>query len=244
MRDEPERSPVPSENVHLSASVACIDPLRYREIVQVLDERGIDAFHFDFCDGHFAHTLQLFPGLVRALRGLTARRFDIHLYCTHPSRFLDELAGCGADRIVVQIEAEENFADVVQLVRERGMEAGLGILPGTGVPEHVGSVLRKLHMVIANTVGPAYSGQPFDRRGLRNLGTFRSMINEQGLSVELAVDGNVCVERLPDMLGGGADHLVCGTSSLFCPGTDVGRELECFRTQVMQTASGTRGETS
>jgi hypothetical protein len=50
--------------------------------------------------------------------------------------------------------------------------------------------------------------------------------------VELAVDGNVCVERLDDLLGGGADHLVCGTSSVLRPGTHPGKALEEFRRQI------------
>ena len=219
----------------LSASVTCIDPLRYREVVQLLDDHGVDAFHFDFCDGHFAPTLQLFPGLVKALRGLTERRFDVHLYCTHPSRLLDELARCGADRIVVQAEAEEDVATVVQEVQTRGMEAGLGILPTTEVPSFIDTVIPSLRMVIANTVGPAYAGQPLDRRGLRNLRTLRALIDEQALPVELAVDGNVCVEHLSEMLEGGADHLVCGTSSIFRPCVNPGKELDRFREQVART---------
>lgn len=59
--------------VILSASVVCMDPLRYQETVEVLDVHCKDGYHFDLCDGHFAHTLQLSPGLLWALRGLIPR---------------------------------------------------------------------------------------------------------------------------------------------------------------------------
>jgi ribulose-phosphate 3-epimerase len=220
--------------VKLSASVACIDPLRYAEIVQVLEEGGIDAFHFDFCDGHFVHTLQLFPGLLKALRPLSTKSFDVHLYCTHPSRYLAELAECGADRVVVQVEAAEPCWEVIPRVRRLGLSAGLGILPGTAIPAGIGELLSQVDLVVVNTVGPAFPGQPFDIRGLQNAAALRGVIECEGLYTEVAVDGNVCVERLPEMLGAGATHLVCGTSSIFRPGADIGSELQLFRRHLVE----------
>lgn len=104
-------------DIRLSASVSCADPLEYRESIRQLDEAGLDAYHFDICDGHFAPTFLLNPGLMRSLRKITSRRFDVHLYCTHPSRFLDELAQSGADIVVIHIEAEEDFRDVIRQIR-------------------------------------------------------------------------------------------------------------------------------
>jgi ribulose-phosphate 3-epimerase len=222
----------------LSASVACVNPLGYRETVRTLEAHGIDGYHFDFCDGHFAHTLQLSPVLVKALRGLTSRRFDVHLYCTHPSRYIEELEASGADLVVVQAEADEEPGEVVRLIRRRGMKAGLGILPGSAVPENVEEIFPHLQLIIANTVGPAYAGQPFDERGLENLRVLRSLIAARGHYIELGVDGNVSAERLDDMLGAGANHLVCGTSSIFRPGTDAGVELAGFRRQVARACAG------
>ncbi|MCB0155571.1 MAG: hypothetical protein KDF65_12315, partial [Anaerolineae bacterium] len=155
--------------IRLSASLACANPLCFLDTLQQLDSAGLDTYHFDICDGHFAPTFLLWAGLIQHLRPLTKSRFDVHLYCTHPSRYLDELAEAGADIVVVHIEAAEPYPELIWHIKKRGLRAGLAILPGTAIPSKLESYLADLSMLIVNTVGPAYAGQPFDPRGLDNL---------------------------------------------------------------------------
>lgn len=216
-------------DIRLSASIACADPLEYRESIRQLDQAGLDAYHFDMCDGHFAPTFLLSPGLLRALRQITSRRFDVHLYCTHPSRYLDELAQCGADVVVIHVEAEEDFRPVIRQIRQKGLLAGLAILPDSPVPSMVEEVLPELNLLIANMVGPAYAGQPFDPRGLVNLACLNQLVQARRLPLEIAADGHVAVEHLEELLQAGCNHLVCGTSSIFKPGLHLGDALQTFR---------------
>jgi ribulose-phosphate 3-epimerase len=224
-------------NILLSASMACADPLAYRDTVARLDEVGIDALHFDLCDGHFAHTFLLAPNLLRALRPLSSCRFDAHLYCTHPSRYLDELRSAGADVVIVQIEASESPAEVVTSIAAAGMRPGIALLPTTPVPETLAALLPVVAMVTVNMVGPAYAGQPFDARGLENARTVAAMARSQQLDLEIAADGHVSREWLPELLASGCTHLVCGTSSIFQPDQDVGDALVRFRRSVEEAAS-------
>ncbi len=223
-------------NILLSASMACAHPLAYRETTLRLDEAGIDILHFDLCDGHFAHTFLLAPGLLRALRPLTPRRFDAHLYCTHPSRYLEELKQAGADVVVVQVEAAEEFAAVVPQIVAAGLRAGVAVLPTTPAPASLAALLPALALVVVNMVGPAYSGQPFDARGLENARTVAAMARAQNLALEIAADGSVSEARLPALLASGCTHLVCGTSSIFRPQGDIGAHLEQFRAAVDRAA--------
>jgi ribulose-phosphate 3-epimerase len=219
-------------NITLSASVSCIDPLDYRGTIERLDQTGIDAYHFDLCDGHFAPTLLLWPGLMRALRTITPKRFDAHLYCTHPSRYLAELRDAGADLVIVQVEASEEPAEVVPQILAAKLKAGVAILPSTPVPASLASLLPALSIVVTNMVGPAYAGQPFDGRGLENARTVAQMARDLRLTMEIAADGNVSTLRLPSLLESGCDHLVLGTSSIFRPGLDVGEALVDFQAAV------------
>jgi ribulose-phosphate 3-epimerase len=216
-------------NPSLSASVSCIDPLDYRSVFARLDGTGIDAYHFDLCDGHFAPTFLLWPGLLRALRPLTARRFDAHLYCTHPSRYLAELRDAGADIVIVHIEAAEDPSAVVPWILSAGMRAGVAILPTSTAPASLAPLLPALSIVVTNMVGPAYAGQPFDARGLENARAVAQMARDQAIPLEIAADGNVSTARLPSLLGNGCNHLVLGTSSIFRPGQEVGEALTRFR---------------
>jgi ribulose-phosphate 3-epimerase len=97
-------------------------------------------------------------------------------------------------------------------------------------------LLELTDMVIANTVGPAYPGQPFNPKGLEHLSMLRSMIEESGRDIELAVDGNVRLERLLDLYNRGARHFVCGTSSIFIPDTDLCSNLDDLRRELASIA--------
>ncbi len=205
----------PPASLLLSASVSCINPLDYRQTVTALDAAGIDSFHFDICDGHFAPTFLLTSSLVKALRPLSRRRFDIHLYCTHPSRYLEEFAAAGADLFIVQVESSEDHKEVIRRVRALGKEAGLGLLPESQMPPDLRETAAGVRLIVANTVGPAYSGQPFDPRGLENATRVRRLLDENRASCELGVDGGISDSRLPIILAAGVTHLVMGTSSIF-----------------------------
>ena len=223
--------------IYVSASIACASPLCYGDTVVQLDRAGLDAYHFDICDGHFAPTFLLAPSLIRALRPLTNRRFDVHLYCTHPSRYLDELAACGADLVVVHIESQEDYPELIRQIRVRGLKAGIAVLPDSTMPQDIANFLSEVSLVIANTVGPAYAGQPFDKRGLQNMAQLSRIVRENNLDIEIGADGNVGVERLPDLFGAGCTHLVCGTSSVFKPDVEPGQALMTFQTEVALQSS-------
>jgi ribulose-phosphate 3-epimerase len=216
--------------------VACANPLAYGDDVLALAEAGIDALHLDICDGHFAPTFLLAPSQIRAMRPLAGCRFDAHLYCTHPSRYLDELAAAGADLIVVHLEASEPAAEVVAQIRARGLRAGVALLPSTPAPADVAALLPALELVVVNMVGPAYAGQPFDARGLENAAAIAHMARRTGVEIEIAADGHVSVDWLPRLLAAGCTHLVCGTSSIFRPPLPLGEALHTFRAQVERAA--------
>jgi len=208
-------------DVTLSASVGCIDPLEYRDIIEQLDSAGINGYHFDLSDGHFAPTIVLSIPTIGSFRRCTGNRIDVHMYCTHPTTFLRELKENGADTCVICVESEEDIFEVIQKVGDAGMRVGVSVLPTSPVPENMPEIIALADTVIANMVGPAYPGQPFNPRGLENLSVLNRMISESGRDVELGVDGNVRVQRIQDFLSRGARHLVCGTASVFIPETDI-----------------------
>lgn len=209
-------------NYRIAASMSCADPICIRQDFERLEESIVDTYHFDFCDGVFAPTFLLNPAMIRALRPLSSKRFDVHLYCHHPSAYLDELKKGGADLVVVQLESEgEPYMAAIRHVLDAGLAAGLGILPTSQVPEDIGQALALVSQVVVNTVGPAYAGQPFNPNGLTNMKKVRDAADELGLDIEIAADGGVRAERLPGFIEAGCNHFICGTSSLFKPNSDL-----------------------
>jgi ribulose-phosphate 3-epimerase len=219
----------------LSASVTCMNPLTLGQTIRDLDAAGLSTYHLDVCDGRFARTFLLYPGLLPHLRQATRGRLDVHLYCLEPSLYLDEFIACGAHTIIVQMEAEESCMELIPRIAGRGVRAGLGILPGTPVPDSLKSIIPFLSMVVANTVGPAYAGQPYDARGLETIRRVKELCDACGASAEIAVDGSVSEERLEGFFRAGADHLVLGTASVFTPGGDWTQRFRSFRARAEES---------
>ncbi len=220
-------------NYRIAASMACADPICIRQDFERLEESLVDTYHFDFCDGLFAPTFLLNPAMIKALRPLSSKRFDVHLYCHYPSRVVDELRQCGADLVVVQLETEgDSYLETIQRILDSGMQAGLGILPTSEVPEGIEEVLKRVSQVVVNTVGPAYAGQPFNPHGLVNMKKVKTALDGLGLDLEIAADGGVSEQRLPEFIEAGCNHFICGTSALFRPNSDLVRNAAQFRQAV------------
>jgi len=227
---------VKTRSIQIAASVACADLAHLARSIGELEAAGVDALHFDFCDGRFAPTFLLSCLVLRSVRALTALRFDVHLYCEYPSLYLDELANSGADTVIVHLESREDYRDVTRRVRQLGMKAGCAVLPATAVPAGLEEALPGLSLVIGNTVGPAYPGQAFDVRGVRNLETLGEIVARRGYETSIGADGGVSVETLDALLCAGVDQLVCGTSSIFRPRVDLGEATRAFRAEVQSRA--------
>ena len=200
----------------ISASLACANPINIKHDFDKLEKSGIDFYHIDLCDGVFASTFLLNSAVIKALRPLTERRLDVHIYGHHPSYYLDDLKTSGADAVIVQVETQgEDYINAIHKIRKLDMIPGIGILPTSEVPGNIKEVLPLVSIVVVNTVGPAYAGQPFSPSGLKNMRKISDNAAELGLAIEIVADGGVSKETLPFLLENGANHFVLGTSSLF-----------------------------
>jgi ribulose-phosphate 3-epimerase len=103
------------------------------------------------------------------------------------------------------------------------------------VPDDLDLALSQVSQVVVNTVGPAYAGQPFNPNGLTNMRKVRDMAAALDLDIEIAADGGVRAERLPDFIDAGCNHFICGTSSLFKPDSDLVANAADFK-QALDTA--------
>ena len=67
----------------LSCSVISGDPFSVREDIKLLEQGGIDSFHFDVMDGVFVPRIGLYPEYLGMLKGLTSLPIEIHLMIVH-----------------------------------------------------------------------------------------------------------------------------------------------------------------
>lgn len=182
--------------------------------IKLLDQAGVNFFHFDVMDGSFVPNFTMGPDMVKALRLLSNKLFDVHLMIKEPERFVDLFADAGADMISVHVEATKHLQRTLQAIRDRGLKAGVALNPATSL-HTLDYVWDVVDYVVLMTVNPGFAGQKFVPSTYGKIKQLKEIIIDKQLEINIQVDGNISYETIPKVLENGADMLVCGTSSLF-----------------------------
>ena len=89
----------------LSPSILSADFANLGAQIKQLDEAGAQYVHIDVMDGSFVPSISFAFPVIKSIRGITERLFDVHLMIDEPIRYIDEFAEAGADIITVHAEA-------------------------------------------------------------------------------------------------------------------------------------------
>lgn len=116
----------------------------------------------------------------------------------------------------VHYEASTHLHRTVQEIHQAGMKAGVTLNPSTPVSV-LEDILCEIDMVLLMSVNPGFGGQKFIPRTIEKIKTLREMIDKQGLSTIIQIDGGVNAENAPTLITAGADSLVAGSAVFNAP---------------------------
>ena len=195
----------------LSPSILAADFKNLGQQIADVDAAGAQYIHIDVMDGSFVPSISFGMPLIKSIRSVTDKVFDVHLMIVEPIRYIEEFARIGADCITFHLEAASDPMAVIDLIHSLGKKAGLSIKPGTSVMEIV-SYLDKVDMILIMTVEPGFGGQPFIEASYDRIRQVRKMLNERALDTDIQVDGGITKENLRDVLDAGANVIVAGST--------------------------------
>jgi len=197
--------------VRIAPSILSADFSKLGEEVRAIDAAGADWIHIDVMDGHFVPNISFGPAVMKSVRGVTIKPFDVHLMISPVDAYLDAFAEAGADCITVHYEAGPHIHRSLQHIKSLGKRAGVVICPGTPA-KMLDYLMDMVDLVLVMSVNPGFGGQSFIPSQLKKISAIRTMIEKSGRAIDLEVDGGVDTEWAKRCIEAGADALVAGTS--------------------------------
>ena len=205
--------------VRIAPSILSADFARLGEEVRAIDAAGADWIHVDVMDGHFVPNISFGPAVMKAIRPVTTKPFDVHLMIAPVDAYLDAFADAGANSISVHVEAGPHIHRSMQRVKALGCRAGVVLCPGTPA-KMLDYLLDTVDLVLVMSVNPGFGGQHFIPSQLKKIAAIRKMIDAAGRDIDLEVDGGIDPETARQCIDAGADALVAGTA-VFRGGPDA-----------------------
>jgi ribulose-phosphate 3-epimerase len=221
--------------IKICPSVVCADLSQLGDQVRLMDEAGVDMFHWDVMDGVFVHNFCLTPDMITACRPFTQKPFDVHMCITDPAGFVPEIIETGSDIISLQFETTPHVFRAVQTIHKAGRKAGVVLSPKTPLSE-LEYLLGDLEMVTIMTVDVGFAGQTFLTPMLKKIRQLRQMIEDRNLDVDIQVDGQINAKTFKDVIEAGANVMVVGTSGLFNVDKDLKVAVKTVRDNLNQIA--------
>jgi len=196
---------------HLIApSLLSADFSDLKKDVEMINKSEADWFHLDIMDGVFVPNISFGIPVLKAIKPIAKKPFDVHLMIVQPERYIKQFKDAGADIFNVHYEASTHLHRTVQSIHAEGMKAGVTLNPHTPV-SLLQDIVADVDLVLLMSVNPGFGGQKFIKNVLVKVSELKELILKKNSKALIEVDGGVDGVTAPKLIRAGADVLVSGS---------------------------------
>ena len=195
----------------VSPSLLSADFGHLADDIAMLNRSEADWYHLDVMDGVFVPNISFGFPVMEAMAKLATKPLDVHLMIVQPEKFVTQVADLGAKIMNVHYEACTHLHRTVQQIKGAGMMAGVPLNPHTPV-SLLEDIIGDLDLVMLMSVNPGFGGQKFIEHAVEKTRRLKQLIQVNGASTLIEIDGGVNRTTGKLLADAGADVLVAGSA--------------------------------